>query len=422
MIRRLKTTPELVWKAMSSFLLRFSGLLIQFIGSIIIARQLGVESYGAYAYAFTWVTLFGMVLSLGMGELSVREIPGLVTNGEIGELWRFLRAVAVTVLATAAVVALLLMLLENTGVLVLAPGWILVALAVLIQGVALTSSKVLNGFHRIVVAQFLDTALRPGIFLLIVLGAIMAGVALSPERLFLIVIVAALPIILLMGVLLVRSYRRERGDQATYRSGSGLWFYASLPLLLTSFTNLLQTDLDVLMVGTILGDAEVGLYRAAARAAALAGIANMIAIQVLGPMLSRALARKDRDEAQLLLSQAAVVSFGLGMTICIVLGLGAATYLGLFGPGFVEARGVLRLLLVGQVVAILCGGVGMVLVMLSRERLVLMANGAAIVLNFGLNLLLIHPLGIEGAAIATLMSMIFVKLALLAVVLRRRHA
>ena len=418
MIRRIRATPELVWKAVVSFGFRFGGLAAQFVGSIIIARQLGAESFGAYAYAFTWATLFGMVLSLGMADLSVREIPAFLANRETGALRQYLTVMLGTVLVLGGAAAAVLFWFEQGDVLSLAPGWQLVAAVALLHGLALAASKSLSGFQRIVLSQFLDTVLRPGLYLLAIAAAILLGVTLDPASLFRISILVTLPALLFMGYVLIRSYRAATTDDFAPRARGVYWFGAALPLLMTSFTGLLQTDLDVLMVGAILGDFEVGVYRAAARAAVLATIANVIAIQVLGPMLSRAMARKDMAEAQRLLTQAALVSAGLGLTICAVFGIGASFYLGIYGPEFVVARPALQLLLVGQVLSILCGGVGMLLIMLKRERLVLMINLLALALNLGLNLLLIGPFGIIGAAIATVVSLVTLKIIMLVVIAR----
>ena len=170
------------------------------------------------------------------------------------------------------------------------------------------------------------------------------------------------------------------------------------------------------MVGGILGHFDVGIYRAAARGAILVTIANTIALQLVGPMLSRALANEDHGEAQRLLSQAALVSLIAGVPIVLVFGLGANLYLGLFGPEFVQANTSLRLLLIGQSSIILAGADAILLIMLRRERLVLIVTTLGV--NFALNLALIGPFGIEGAAMASLVSMVIVRATLVRFILK----
>jgi len=166
------------------------------------------------------------------------------------------------------------------------------------------------------------------------------------------------------------------------------------------------------------GGFGVGLYRGGARGAILVSIANMIALQLVAPMLSRALAREERDETQKLLSQAALVSFATGIPIVLIFGFGASIYLGLYGPDFTAASTSLRLLLIGQTTIVLAGADAILLIMLHRERLVFVVTFIGVLMNFGLNLALIGPMGMNGAAVASLASMAFVRISLVAVVLR----
>ncbi len=145
----------------------------------------------------------------------------------------------------------------------------------------------------------------------------------------------------------------------------------------------------------------------------------MIAIQLVGPMLSRALAKNDKQEAQRLLSQASLVSFLTGSAIILFFGIGAPFYLSLFGPEFTQASTSLRLLLIGQATIILAGADAILLIMLRKEKFVLIIASLGVALNFGLNMTLIPTLGIEGAAIASLISMALVRLTLVTYIVRR---
>ena len=186
-----------------------------------------------------------------------------------------------------------------------------------------------------------------------------------------------------------------------------------MPLLLSVFAGFFNTNLDILMIGSLMGDFETGIYRAAVRGALLVSIANMVSLQVLGPMLSRALAQKDTAGAQRFLAYSALVSLVVAFTLCALLALAAHPFLALFGPEFPEAATAMRILLAGMAVNVLAGGGGILLVMLNRETRVLMINLAGLALNIVLNYALIRLWGIEGAAAATSLTLAFVALAIL---------
>ena len=405
-------------KALVSFSMRFGGLAFQFVGAIVVARILGAEGFGAFTYATTWGIFVGMMLALGLGELSIREVPGYLTRRETGPVLGYFLTLAVTVSITGIIAVLGFAWAERSGILVLAPGWKLVAAMAVIHAMVLSLSHILNGFQRILTTQFLETIVRQILYLCLVLGAVWAGATLTPNRVVSLSVFAAIPILCIMVVVASHAWREQDLPIERPRIHLKLWFAGALPVFMTSFANRLQLDMDVLMVGALLGNFDVGVYRAAARGAMLISIANMIALQIVGPMLSRALAEGKLDEAQRLLRQAATVSFVAGVPLCLVLGFGADFYLGLFGPEFVAARVSLLILLVSQATIVLAGADAILLVMLRRERVVMLITTIGVAANFILNYVLINRYGIEGAAIASLISMTFVRIGLVTTIAR----
>lgn len=417
--RLMARLPLLAKKTLGSAGLRFGALGLQFLGSILIARLLGAAGFGAYGYAFTWALLIGTVLGLGMGQLAIREVPRYLAKSEFGSLRGFVLVWLLGLGVTGLLAGAALAAAEELGWLDFAIGWPLVLMAAVIHALVLGLSALLAGFQRILQSQFLESILRQGLFLAALLACVALGVALDTERVFQLTLLAALPVIGAMVWLLHRSMRGVMPETRPPRQMTTLvWLASSLPLLLSTLTTQLQTSLDTLVLGAMVDDASLGLFRAAARGAELAMIAQGLAFQVLGPMLSRALAQDNRAEAQSLISQSAVMSSGLGLAICGALALLPGTYLGLFGAEFRAATPVLWVLVATQAVAILCGPVALVLIMQKREKFVLLTTVAALGLNLGLKLVMIPPLGTMGAALATLIAVSVVKLVLLWTVAR----
>lgn len=420
LLQRLKQRmPSLVGRSLMSFLLRFVGLFFQFAGSILVARLLGVEGFGVYSYAFTWAAILGTLIGLGLGQLAVREVPRFLVRGDAGLLRGFLITAVALIFLTGVLAAGILALLDRADLLPLHIGWPLVTVAAVLQALILAFSSVLNGFQRVVWSQFLESNLRQVTFLVPLGAGALLGHVFTAQGVFTLAILATLPILALMLWSVLRSYRRAvdgQGAPAQYRPAT--WVLAALPFMAMSIANQMQTNLDVVMVGILGEPADVGRYRTASRAVDLAIIANLVAVQVLGPMLSRALAQKDTEAAQRLVSQTALLAGGFGLTICIVLGVGAYWYLALFGPEFQPAATALRLLLIGQAVNMLVGPVGVILLMTGREKTALAINLSGLAANFTLNLLLIPRYGIEGAALATLIAVGLTKTGLLIAVRR----
>ncbi len=431
MSHRLSAMPEMIWKAIASFGLRFVALGLQFLGSIMIARALGAESFGAYIFAYTCASLAGACLSLGMAELSVREVPIFAEYKNRAGLRRYFQVQLGTIAAMACVVALGFFLLEQFGVLTLAPGWALVAAFALANVLVLAGEKNMAGLQRIVTARLFDSILRPALYVLAVAAFLFWEQALSPTWLLVIAIAAAAISAgfmwgyvakIVKGISGPPDARQADGQaegQPAHQSETRRWWYAaSIPIMMTTLVNMLMVDVDIVMIGLLLGDADVGIYRPAVRGVALVNLANLAAVQTLGPMLARALARKDTAQAQKLLGQAVLVTAGLGLTICAGLVLAGRPFLALFGPEFVVAHTALMILVAGQAFAMLSGGAAALLIMLRQEKLVFWFNVITIALNVGLNSLLIPIWGIEGAALSTALSITFIKVAFVVIIWR----
>jgi O-antigen/teichoic acid export membrane protein len=415
----LRRIPSFARRSAVSFGLRFGGLLLQFVGAILIARVLGAEGYGIYTYAFTVAIVMGSFLGCGFAPLAVRELPRYLSLRDYGLAWGFLISGFWLIFLSGTVAAVILTVLIKTGIVVLAISWPLVVVAAILQTLILGMSSTLNGFQRVIQSQFIETVIRQGMFLAAICGLALWGHAFLPTDLFMLALVMALLVVLLQ-VWRIRQAMLAETDHVLAAPAYDLrrWLIAALPLMGVGVLTQLQMSLDVLMLGALADSADVGRYRAAARGAEMVVIANGIALQLLEPMLSRAIALDNRSEAQQLVSHSAMVSVGLATALGLPLLVGAQYYLGLFGAEFVPASPVLQMLVCGYLLGFLCGPVAVILVMLGRERIVFAATLGGLVINLAINLVFIPQYGIFAAASATLISGVLAKLILLVVVLR----
>lgn len=417
-ILQSRRIPDFFRRAALSMSLRFTGVLLQFIGSIIAARILGPAGYGAFAYAFVVATMIGVALSLGMVDLTVREVPRFILANEIGSAIGFVGLGLAVIGVFGALSGVILYYLEAADIFVFGTGWLLVAAMAVIHATILLLSNVLNSFQRVITAQVIESILRQLIYLGLIAFILVGGFVFTPTLLFLAAVLAGARAITLMIVRILPLMIRDRNDSERIAVRGRTWLIAAFPLFATSLFNYLQLDIDVIMVGALLSDYDVGLYRVAARAAMLVMIAVWVSLQLSGPLISRALKDSSEDEVQKLIRNSSIVIFGSGIAIIAVLGLGTRPYLGLFGPEFVEAARSMRLLLMAQLAIVLAGPAALLLTMMHRERLVLWASIAGLILNFTLNYILINRMGMDGAAIASLISIGLTQGFLVAVIMR----
>jgi len=82
----------------------------------------------------------------------------------------------------------------------------------------------------------------------------------------------------------------------------------------------------------------------------------------------------------------------------------------LFGSNYAPAASALRILSLGFIISNLLGPNRATLIVMGKSRFTMWATLAAAVLNIGLNIVLIPPLGIEGAAIASTVALVAINL------------
>lgn len=166
------------------------------------------------------------------------------------------------------------------------------------------------------------------------------------------------------------------------------------------------TNLDIVMLGFIKGDYEVGLYSVAVKIkAVLLSLVTSLG-NVLLPRMSYYAKSNDVEKFQ----STAVMALNFTMLLSVPLSLFFVMYaddsiLLLAGAGYVGAVLATQLLTVAVVPNGLTGVLGVqVLTAQGREKCVLYSVIGGAVIDFALNLVLIPKYGVTGAALATMIA------------------
>jgi O-antigen/teichoic acid export membrane protein len=213
--------------------------------------------------------------------------------------------------------------------------------------------------------------------------------------------------------------RPQASPDAQYESRD--WILRALPLLLMGSMFLVNSNADILMLGTLAGSEAAGLYKAASRGAELV-VFSLMAVNVpLGPAMARLYAAGDTVLLQRTVTRWARMAFAPAAALAAMFVVWGAWFLGLFGAGFVkdEAYTALVVLSAAQLINVGTGPVGLLLIMTKNERLAALGVSIAAISNIVLNALLIPHWGLPGAAVATAVSTVAWNIALVFLVFRR---
>ena len=429
-VRKLLSGPglmaQLLRGGVGSLAVKVTHALLAFFLAVVLARTLGPEGYGVYAFALAVLMLVAIPAQAGMPVLVVRETARAQSNeswGLMRGLWRWAtRWVLLFSLIVMALVAAILFGvtgLDHPRAGTLAAGLLLIPLIALanIRGAAL------RGLHRVVQGQLPESVFRPILLLMAVLAVVYVvgrPEALTPQRVMGLYVAAALAAFVLGAWMLFRS--RPAGVKAAPKpeyEKSG-WRRAVVPLALIAGLQIINQQTDIIVLALFREDAEVGVYRAVFQVALLVVFGLQAMNMVVQPHFARLYEKGEIRRLQRLVTASARVILTMALPVVLVLVMFGKDVMTLvFGESYKEGAMALSILAVGQLINTTIGPVAMLLNMTGYEKDVMRIVAFSAVINIFLNILLIPPLGMSGAAITTAISLTIMKLYLRNYVMKR---
>lgn len=177
------------------------------------------------------------------------------------------------------------------------------------------------------------------------------------------------------------------------------WRYA-LPRASAGVAQIALQRLDIILVGALRGPVDAAIYTAATRFLVAGQLANQAISMAVQPRIAGLLAVDDRPRTNDVYRSSTTWLVLLAWPVNLLIAVFSPVVLQLFGSGYATGSGVLTLLAAVMLVATGCGMVDVMLTMAGRTSWNLANVAIALVVNIGLNVLLIPRFGILGAAFA----------------------
>ena len=184
-------------------------------------------------------------------------------------------------------------------------------------------------------------------------------------------------------------------------------FARSYPMALSAIAYFIMQSVDIIILTAYEGFESIAYYSVAVKLATVTALALMSVIIVVAPKIAEIYSTNDFEKLNKLINDSARIIFVISIPVLIILFVFSDFMLGLFGENYVLAREALLLLLGGQFFSSLCGPGAVYLNMTGKQKKLNTILILGLGINVILNLVLIPAYGIEGAAVATLISMIF---------------
>ena len=183
-------------------------------------------------------------------------------------------------------------------------------------------------------------------------------------------------------------------------------FKTSSPMALSAIAYFIMQSIDIIILSIYEGFDQIAYYSVSVKLAMLTTLALMSVNIVIAPRIAEIYENQKMQKLQMLIKHSTRIIFLISICLLSVLFFFSEEILGLFGQGYVIANNALLFLLAAQFFNALSGPGAIYLNMTGRQKTLNKILVSALIINISLNFYLIPTLGINGAAIATLASLI----------------
>lgn len=405
---------QLLRGGIGSLAIKAGHTVLAFAVAVVLARTLGPEGYGVYSFALAILMLTAIPAQVGVPQLIIRETAKAQVAENYGlmrGLWRWGNiAVALFSLAALLVVGGILLLTEIGGdgarVATLTVGIALIPLIAL----ANVRGACLRGLRKVVQGQLPESIIRPA--LLLALVGIWAAFFVPEEGMTaqqaMGLYVTAAVIAFGIGVWLLRRARpAELSEKPEPIYESGAWRKAVIPLALITGLQLINNYADLLILGIFRSDEEVGIYRAVFQLVILVIFGLQAINKVMQPHFARLYRQGQQERLQKLATASARAILAMALPpAAMFLVVGGDLLAWIFGDAFRAGALALSLLALGQLSNAGMGSVGILLNMTGNERDTMRGTAVAAAANLMMNLVLVPPFGMAGAATASALTLL----------------
>ncbi len=376
---------------------KLSQMIISLIVGSISARYLGTSNYGVLAYSLSIVIFFTSFSTLGQNDTIIKNIND--NPDEEGK-------VVGSVLVMRLVSSFFCIFATTLVAFILEPDNPLVILLTFLQSFSLLfnvfevitywfQSKLQSKYPSIIAfIGYLIMMLYK--ILLIVFGADVIWFALSATLDY--VIIAAL---------LLFSYKKKATQKLGFsKELSKTMLKTGAPFILSGLMVALYGQMDKIMLGQMMNEEAVGYYTAAVNICSMWPFILSAIIVSANPVI---ISLKDTDEKayQKRMKQlyATIVYISIFVSICITIFADLIIYI-LYGQEFMPAAMALRIITWYTVFAYIGVAKTTWLICENKHSYIKILTFSGAIANLVLNLVLIPPIGIVGASIATLITQV----------------
>lgn len=395
--------------ALSAFIIKAISTGLTFVLQVGLARWLGVENYGIYIYALTWVNLFTLVGQGGFQNAGKKYIS-VYKNSDIPHLKGFIifsySSIVIMCITIFLCFLVFVNIFQNDISDSLLNTFYIGSLLLLFNSMTQNTMGILQGYKQIVKAFAPRNVLRLiliiiGVFFLYLIGneEISAPITMGVNAL-------ATLIVLIVTIFFMTEYLPDSlgSIKANYKKNE--WIKVTIPLFLVASLGFILNRTDVLIIGILLNTSQAGIYAVASKIGSIILFGTYSVNAIVAPVIADLYAKKDIEKLQVIIKRATRGLLIYAVPAYIIIIFFGDLFLGLFGYEFVEGQTALLVLAGANTITAFFGTVMYTMMMTNNQDSAAVIMLLVTIFNAILNIMLIPIFNILGAAISTGLSTI----------------
>jgi len=404
----MSVTRKIFKGAAVSFITRVGGVGLMFIAQVLMARSMSQVEYGYFIYGISIIPILAFFGRLGYEATPIRFLHEYENQPKLrnGFILSSFGIVAVLSAIVSALFFAISILFKNSLPDTVQHAFQYGSWIILFFSLTYVAQAFLKAVKLIFYSQFFAQLLLPLVLLGVTLATRMnmtaSGGYLAYGGAFVISALWAWAII----------FRRVFQKQPSYEIKTAYWMRISLPLFVSILISALIPRLGNIVIGFIEGPEEVAAYSVVSRIAVLFTFITSSLTAIADPTISEYYQKGELDKIRSLTRKVYFVSLLIGAAGFLFTLVAGQYILLAFGENYVDYKGILLILILGQSVNILNGpSISLFTVTNHQDTFMKIMVGSCISLCVLLAIGL-HFFGLSGAAMATSINMLFTSIAL----------
>lgn len=423
---------ELLTKGGTSFLLRIFGQAFGFFLAFIIANYFGADTLGDYVLAIIVLRVFTVFAKLGFDTTAVRFISSFASQNKWQSI-KLLKNKIIMLLIFSSVCCSVILYFSSSYIsnLINANQFQIQTIAFFILPMAffILHYQSLRGLKKIASYSFFYW-MSQSIFSLIVIFLFLTSFKsffYKEDGIFStshIPIYAYLISLILTSIISLITYKLYINKKSIDIDKENIEYVSinkiliiSLPLMFAQSGQMIMSWTDKIMLGALespivsagilTSSEQVGIYHIAFKLSMFASITLMAVNSIAAPKFSELYAKDDMQALKKVVQQSTKIIFWTSIPLILIFFSFPKYFLSLFGSEFIIGINAFIFLSFGKLINAFSGSVGNLLQMTGQQVIFMKILFIGAILNISLNYFLIPIWGINGAAIASMSSIIF---------------